>query len=483
MEEENEQKPNWFKRLWKPYSVQEIVAMPDGKNAATQSKIFGIGRLAYLIVATVAFATLSRFAWGFPPIYNMLIKKDAYVWLCDDPNAEIYEDGVKKIYKCIEQNDAINYLYTVASSVMLISSAFSGLLNTFAGTKITGIIGFGCMLLGSVLIGASTSSFRAYLPGAILIGLGRDPIVFACLNVSVLYPGKELTVTSFLSAIASVGTLMPLIMDWINDTFDISVTFLFISYGIICCGPCLLFTLFSFPAKRFYEQEELDNAEVISENSGVDMEVGAAGKVVNFFKKLGIDGRTVGIMAKNFLSFHFLILMLIFIITMFTSIYYMNGFAITHDEMQRFVLALSIPLACLPGLVISFFLDRIGCMFVIWFEAISGVGILAFWAFNYQVTTYLSIVAFGCHCAFLCAQFWIYSADTFDPDIQTFVMGCLNSIGGIAVQLTPTIYEAFTKRPGATYKSALPLFLALAIINVVFAMALQFCKMRKPKLF
>ncbi|AFZ79154.1 hypothetical protein BEWA_020000 [Theileria equi strain WA] len=483
-------------------TIYDTVSVEEGHNAPTQSKVYGLSRTLFFLVAIYTMLTISRFMWAFPPFYDMLLSSGAFAWLCEGTTAPVIIEGVKQPFLCLAQDEAISRIYSLITGSVLISSIFAGAFNLILGAKKCGMIGSALIFCGTILMGVSNENFRAHHAAAVLLGLGMDAVSFPCFNSTLLFPGHELFVTSILASGISVGMALPLLMKLLFEKFTLSFATLMIWYAFLAPGLCfILYTLF-YPPNRFYKQHELDTAlQYILSNAEDSPKVGVEDDVAHspleneskdsddhsikmrILSAFGISNQNYDLLCKSLLSMHFLLITVVFICVMLTSVFYMSASSQLLSNHHRNVLAIGMPLAFIPCVVLSPLLDRLGSMFVLWFEVIFEFFMILFLWVNSNVARFISIACYSFYASYLNGQLWVFSVETFDPSIHTFMLGLLSFVGGISALIAPYAYGLFIEGSDSGIANGIPLFLGIVVIQIIVLGFLHVVKHKKNKIF
>ena len=111
---------------------------------------------------------------------------------CD---SELAEDGGETI--CKSQESKLALLWTLGIFSLNFGPVLMGFVLDYLGPKFTSIIGVFLNMLGLILFGVSSpSGFRAFIPAAILLGLGNITFHLAQFHISSLFPTKRGLISS-----------------------------------------------------------------------------------------------------------------------------------------------------------------------------------------------------------------------------------------------------------------------------------------------
>ena len=124
---------------------------------------------------------------------------------CD---SELAEDGGETI--CKSQESKLALLWTLGIFSLNFGPVLMGFVLDYLGPKFTSILGVFLNMLGLVLFGVSSSSgFRAFIPAAILLGLGNITFHLAQFHISSLFPTKRGLISSvFVAGFTGSGIMM-----------------------------------------------------------------------------------------------------------------------------------------------------------------------------------------------------------------------------------------------------------------------------------
>ncbi|XP_952427.1 uncharacterized protein TA12370 [Theileria annulata] len=427
------------------HPIEEFVKNDDARDARTQCKVYGANRYYFLFLTTFSLFLFGRFMWAFPSFFDMFVKSGAYLWLCTDE--EIAKASVEQVVRaaCEQQTMGINNIFSYLMASTFFGSIVAGSCNIVIGAKLTAMIGTACMFIGMLLISFSSEAFRLYVPGSIFVGFGIDFLVLPCFNATVLYPGRELLITSLLGASISVGMFVPILMKHVMFKTNISLSVNMLPLPILCVGVFIIACVF-FPPKRFYKQSELDealNAINVETNNGENKKTEKRKKSKKEFilSLFDIELDKVGVLKKSIFSVHFLMLNIIFMIVMITASFYMTISNRMMTEQERNYLAIGMGASVTVCLGLAYFLDKMGSMYIMWFETIFLLMSYITIAFGHKCTTIISIILYSIFTSHLNGQVWLFVVETFDSSISTLLMGLLNLIAGIVMISSPKIYD------------------------------------------
>lgn len=480
-------------------TIYDTVSVEEGRSASTQCKVYGTNRATFFFITLYTMITISRFMWAFPPFYDMLLKSNAFAWLCEGQQEQVVIRGIPQPFLCLAQDEAISRIYSLVSGSVLVSSIFAGALNLIIGAKKCGMIGSALIFVGTIIMGVSNETFRAHHIAAVLLGFGMDTVAFPCFNATLLFPGRELFVTSILASGISIGMALPLFMKLLVEKFAIRFSALMIGYAFLAPGLCfVLYTLF-YPPNRFYKQHELDVAfqqtlPSTQNSSRIDMEhdippndtkppdaLREGSKRMRVLAAFGISNQNLDLLRRSLFSLHLLLIMLIFICVMALSIFYMSASSQLLSNHHRNAMAIGMSLAFIPCILLSPLLDKLGSMFVLWFEVTFELSMVIFLWVNNNIARFTSIACYSFYASYINGQLWVFSVETFDPAIHTFILGLLSFVGGVSAIVTPYLYGVFTTSDSGI-ASCIPLFLGIVFAHFAILGFLQFVKCKKNKI-
>lgn len=142
--------------------------------------------------------------FGWPSLSGMLKDLGNFDSGCNQPAGE----------PCKSQERSLALLWTLGIFTLNCGPVVMGLVLDFIGPKLTGILGVFLNMVALVLFGASSSAgFNAFIPAAILLGLGNITFHLAQFHISALFPrSRGLVASVFVAGYTGCGIIMYLLM-------------------------------------------------------------------------------------------------------------------------------------------------------------------------------------------------------------------------------------------------------------------------------
>eukprot|EP00921_Rhytidocystis_pertsovi_P014842 GHVQ01023844.1.p1 GENE.GHVQ01023844.1~~GHVQ01023844.1.p1 ORF type:complete len:624 (-),score=45.75 GHVQ01023844.1:859-2730(-) len=229
--------------------------------AAQQPRPFSLNRYVLLGIYFLVVLTTGGVHYGWRNISNMLVRSDAFIWLCVDP-AKPWEyektSAAEAVFICDAQDAAIQRLFTIAIACQFIGCGISGFTIDRFGVKVTACVGQVLQMSSWILLSFCGSGLRAYEAVYVLLGLGADTSFLPTLVVCFLFPEFNATVITIMGAAVSASFAMPLVLDevWMaNETLSFSQLCLW--YAGVANGGCLLLCALFLPVKPFKGDDQL----------------------------------------------------------------------------------------------------------------------------------------------------------------------------------------------------------------------------------
>lgn len=209
----------------------------------------------------------SYFCWA--SLRSMLDQTGAYQWLC------LPSDDDGKLLLCEAQHAAVQLLYTLAGTSHFVTSAAAGTVMDSFGAKITGLLGIFLQIVGWILIGSSSQTFQAYIPGFLIMGMGMDASFLPCISAANLFPKYISFVIAMLGAFRSLSFVLIVIMETALGTSTNPATFTTISYifALVFLGFCFIMVVFLIPWKPFPPLVRMDTTQ--QQDDKIDQHISA----------------------------------------------------------------------------------------------------------------------------------------------------------------------------------------------------------------
>ncbi|UKJ90272.2 major facilitator superfamily MFS-1 protein [Theileria orientalis] len=442
------------------HSLNELVNTKNGRDAKTQCKEYGVSRYVFLGIALYGMLTLGRFMWAYPSFYEMFIKSGAYAWLCEEGMTTRAVEGVAGEVTCEVRDMAINSVLLAVTGSTFMGSIFASAANVALGAKISSMIGTSSMFIGIVTLGFSSRSFRMYIPGAVMVGLGMDFIVFPSFNATMLFPKRKLLITSLLTSTISAGMFIPILMKYMVWELNFKFSYLMLTYAVLTAGVLFVLFMLYYPPRRFYEQCEIDNAYQLS-NMESQLESpckhGDSRRVAwgdassrgsrrssrrdRLLSVFGVTGAKFELLKSSMLSFHFLLLALIFTIITIAATFYVIITSRLYNQGERAYLSVGIASSFGVAIAVSPFLDKLGSMPIMWYEVVCLLASMILVILPHHCTKILSIVSYSLFTAYNNGQIWLFAVETFDPEINTLILGTLNVLAGLVTFSASAVFQ------------------------------------------
>ena len=194
-----------------------------------------------------------------------------------------------------------------------------------------------------------------------------------------------------------------------------------------------------------------------------------------------IEVDKVGVLKKSVFSLHFLMVHIIFIIVMITASFYMTISNRMMTEEQRNYLAIGMGASVIVCLALASFLDRMGSMYIMWFETLFLLLSYMTIAFGHKCTTIISIILYSIFTSHLNGQVWLFVVETFDSSISTLLMGLLNLLAGIVMITAPKIYDSLLSK-GYSMDGIMIFMIGLVAVKTGVLVVLHLCKLKWNKI-
>ncbi|XP_026190862.1 uncharacterized protein LOC34620849 [Cyclospora cayetanensis] len=222
----------------------------------------------FLLIVYMASALLTGCVYfGFHSLRRMLLQSGAYAWLCEgDATVVSVSDGSESevgalsdsdVLLCDMQDAAVSPLITVAMVSHSLMSAVAGALLDRVGPKATAMMGQGFNALGWLLLAVCNSSFPAYVPAFLCMGLGADSCYLPLLKIVNRFSARRATVISLLGVACTASFGVPMVLEAIwrmRPQWEFST----LCWVYILMGPgfCLLIAVVLVPWTAFPDVQE-----------------------------------------------------------------------------------------------------------------------------------------------------------------------------------------------------------------------------------
>ncbi|KAF8822345.1 putative Protein FMP42 [Cardiosporidium cionae] len=217
----------------------------------------GIPRWLLLAIYSVIAVLTGAIYFGWQFLEKMFEDDGVYSWLCT-ANSGVLQNPASI---CIQQKQAIQFLYTIGVIFSNVGAFLSGFALDFFGPKIVGSFGVAMMFVGCALLAVSTQVFQLYVPAMILIGGMVEFESLALVSVCNLFPNHKATVIAVLMSCLDISWWVPTLMYTAINSFNISFSTVFWVYAIAITVPSFFILSFTLPSKQelcdAYENEAL----------------------------------------------------------------------------------------------------------------------------------------------------------------------------------------------------------------------------------
>ncbi|KAL4854004.1 Large neutral amino acids transporter small subunit 3 [Chlorella vulgaris] len=159
-------------------------------------------KLVLLSVSVLGEFLQGGLMFGWPSLSGMLKQLGNF-------NADCPPDGIT----CESQESSLALLWTLGIFTLNCGPVLMGFILDYIGPKLTGILGVVLNMAGLVLFGVSSSSgVNAFIPAAILLGLGNITFHLAQFHISALFPrSRGLVASIFVAGFTGCGIIMYLL--------------------------------------------------------------------------------------------------------------------------------------------------------------------------------------------------------------------------------------------------------------------------------
>ena len=202
----------------------DALVLPPGTKMNAQSLILVLGILGEVFQvrlnscstkrprrAHTLTLSLNRFQgglfFGWSALSIMISDQGNFEEGCTSPDDTIDDPGTDI---CKSQESKLALLWTLGAFSLNSGPILGGFALDYLGPKFVAIMGVCLNMLGLILFGSSSSSgFNAFIPAAIILGLGNITFHLAQFHISSLFPTKRGMITSvFVAGFTGSGTMM-----------------------------------------------------------------------------------------------------------------------------------------------------------------------------------------------------------------------------------------------------------------------------------
>ena len=177
----------------------DALVLPPGTKMNAQSLILTLGILGEVFQGGLFF--------GWSALSIMISDQGNYEEGCSNPDDTIEDPGTDI---CKSQESKLALLWTLGAFSLNSGPILGGFALDYLGPRFVAIVGVCLNMLGLILFGSSdTSGFNAFIPAAIILGLGNITFHLAQFHISSLFPTKRGMITSvFVAGFTGSGTMM-----------------------------------------------------------------------------------------------------------------------------------------------------------------------------------------------------------------------------------------------------------------------------------
>eukprot|EP00736_Rhodelphis_marinus_P003166 Rmarinus@m.5962 len=186
-------------------------------------------RVGYLLLAFLYNFVLAGALYGWSSLDKMFQEEGKYSWLCEDG-----KNG------CWAQQNHLQFIYTIASSVNMSASVILGPVLDKGGPRLCGAISMASMTAGLALVSFSTRSSDYMLIGMSLYGFGGPGIQNSVMHISNLYPDNRHWVSCFIAGGSQLGFLVFFVFDQVSKVTALGSSEMFLGYAIFTAVQLLI---------------------------------------------------------------------------------------------------------------------------------------------------------------------------------------------------------------------------------------------------
>nr|PVC54411.1 hypothetical protein MACL_00003086 [Theileria orientalis] len=168
----------------------------------------------FLIYSYIVLLT-GNVSMGWTGFQEVLYKAGSFEELCDIATSEITTIRTHRVIDCSARKCAMNQLYTIAFSVNIMFSLFSGALLKFFGHKMTFLFGHMVNFLCWFVMGLFPRNGPLLRIIMVIIGLSSEATYLPVTTVSLYFPEDKSLILSILGSIRTLSFLMPTILSYI----------------------------------------------------------------------------------------------------------------------------------------------------------------------------------------------------------------------------------------------------------------------------
>ncbi|CUM62877.1 uncharacterized protein PRCAT00000436001 [Priceomyces carsonii] len=206
-----------------------------------------LGKRIVQIICAITWCLLAAGpVFGFAALKPILISEHIYEDKCE---VKAKDSSVA----CVEQDLALNFLFTVACMVTNISALPVGSILDSYGPKVSGIIGSIIIFLGalSLKFGKSITLFDGYLTGYTLLALGGPFVFISCFQLANSFPKNSGLVLALLTGAFDSSLALFLVYRIIYSNYHKLGLNAFFTYYLFVPLFILLCQLFIMPSESY----------------------------------------------------------------------------------------------------------------------------------------------------------------------------------------------------------------------------------------
>jgi hypothetical protein len=222
-----------------------------------------------LLAAVLALQFLaSGIIFGFASLRLILERDWIYASRCKGADIAISAAVV-----CEDRDNAFGLLYTLATTMLVITSGPAGVLVDRAGPAVSNAVGGFLVVTGFTLVAVSSSSGESYLlPGLMMLGSGGNLSFMSSFTVSFLFPASQSIILTATNCLFDASSVLFLGLDYLHRA-GVERTEMFLAYTAIL-GFLFVLTamLWTFHRKELQEikAEGSSPTEIVEEESNIE---------------------------------------------------------------------------------------------------------------------------------------------------------------------------------------------------------------------
>eukprot|EP00915_Cephaloidophora_sp_WS-2016_P003078 GHVH01004164.1.p1 GENE.GHVH01004164.1~~GHVH01004164.1.p1 ORF type:complete len:359 (+),score=27.74 GHVH01004164.1:50-1126(+) len=160
-------------------------------------------RFVFVFIA-LYFSTCWFYGWQY--LYRLLVDSGTFSWDCDDCNSghpgwdqagEFCVPIEGEAFVCKEQDNSIQALYTIMSSMEFVGGLFAGYLYDMVGFRVSLVVGYILHLFGIFCVCQSSQDVPLHYVGAFSTGLAVNINSFPAYFIKSFFPRQSETIVMF----------------------------------------------------------------------------------------------------------------------------------------------------------------------------------------------------------------------------------------------------------------------------------------------